>query len=107
MMLRSRVTRAAGTVVCRVSRRVTAPEWFPTELSRGGDNPHMSFVQRLVQKLASERSARDIEAESRDWMITCTQCRASRSVWDYGGIRWKARGTARMRAKCETCGTRT
>lgn len=37
-------------------------------------------------------------------MIQCTYCGYQRSVWDTGGIRYKATGTARQFRKCTNCG---
>jgi hypothetical protein len=47
-----------------------------------------------------------MEAESRAWKMRCT-CGAQTSVWERGGIRWKAKGSPRRRARCEACGQTT
>jgi hypothetical protein len=47
-----------------------------------------------------------MEAESRSWMVRC-DCGFERSVWDMGGIRWKARGRSRNYLKCPGCGQYT
>ena len=44
------------------------------------------------------------EAESRSWIATCPHCGASASIWDLGGIRYKASGTPSIRFKCPSCG---
>ena len=45
-----------------------------------------------------------MQAESRDWLIRCTYCGYERSVWDSGGVRYKAVGTARRLLRCPQCG---
>ena len=47
-----------------------------------------------------------MEAESRAWMVRCPHCGFERSVWDMGGIRYKAAGTSRNYMRCPSCGKR-
>lgn len=47
-----------------------------------------------------------MEAESRAWMVQCPKCGAERSVWDMGGIRYKAKGSSRWYRRCPSCGKR-
>jgi hypothetical protein len=49
---------------------------------------------------------RSMEAVSRRWMMRC-RCGFERSIWDMGGIRWKARGTSRSYMRCLGCGERS
>jgi len=65
-----------------------------------------SFIQRLVTCLVPRGWAESMEADSRAWMVRCP-CGSARSVWDLGGIRWKAAGEARWLRKCTQCGKRT
>jgi hypothetical protein len=44
-----------------------------------------------------------MEAESRAWIARCETCDGERSIWDLGGIRWKASGSPRRRLKCPAC----
>lgn len=44
-----------------------------------------------------------IEAESRDWMVRCRACGFERSLWDLGGLRWKAKGTTWTLGRCPAC----
>jgi ribosomal protein S27E len=44
------------------------------------------------------------EADSRTWVGACKHCGAETSVWDIGGIRYKAAGQPTTRVKCSTCG---
>jgi predicted RNA-binding Zn-ribbon protein involved in translation (DUF1610 family) len=65
----------------------------------------MTLIQKLVTSLAPKRIAEEMEAESRDWKMICPQCGHVRSVWDAGGIRWKARSVGkRMLQRCPGCG---
>lgn len=64
----------------------------------------MSAVQRLLAAFLSPKAAADMEAESRTWMATCPFCGLERSIWDLGGIRWKAAGNPRRRIHCPQCG---
>ena len=45
-----------------------------------------------------------MEAESRQWMVKCPNCGFEQSVWEMGGVRWKAAGSPRWRMKCPNCG---
>lgn len=63
----------------------------------------MGLIQRLVMKLVPQRMGKAMEAESRAWMIQCS-CGAERSVWDAGGIRYRAAGEPRRWQVCHTCG---
>jgi hypothetical protein len=44
-----------------------------------------------------------MEAESRQRMIRCP-CGFERSIWEAGGIRWKAAGRKRCYLRCPSCG---
>ena len=66
----------------------------------------MSTVQRLAKKLLPARTAAAMEAESREWRVLCA-CGHDRSIWDIGGIRYKAAGNPRTLMKCPACGKRT
>ena len=63
----------------------------------------LSFVQRLVRSLPGNWGS-DMEAESRKWMALCRECNTAKSIWDHGGIRWKAGGNPSTRLKCTSCG---
>lgn len=68
----------------------------------------MSLLQRFFVRLLPRRWARQMEAESRTWFLRCS-CGFARSVWDLGGIRWKAAGRPRTYSpgKCPQCGRRS
>jgi hypothetical protein len=66
-----------------------------------------SGIQKLFMGLVSPATALRMETESRSWMIRCPACNYERSVWETGGIRYKASGTARQLRQCPQCGKRT
>jgi ribosomal protein S27E len=38
-------------------------------------------------------------------MLKCNNCGSEKSVWEHGGIRWKAAGNPTRRMLCGSCGT--
>ncbi|HWB01826.1 MAG TPA: hypothetical protein VG796_02305 [Verrucomicrobiales bacterium] len=66
----------------------------------------MSFFQRLFVRLFPRKWVENMEAHSRSWMVRCP-CGFTQSVWDMGGIRWKAAGRPRWYLKCRKCGERS
>ena len=65
-----------------------------------------SRTQRLVGRLARRSWSASMETESRAWMVRCRTCGFERSIWELGGIRWKARGTKWTWGRCSNCGKR-
>ena len=63
----------------------------------------MNLMQKLFVALLPGKWAESMEAESRAWMARCP-CGFERSVWEAGGIRWKAVGKERCYASCPHCG---
>ena len=63
----------------------------------------MSFIQKLLVRLFPRSWAESMEAESREWMVRCA-CGFGQSIWELGGIRWKARGNKRLLRRCPKCG---
>jgi hypothetical protein len=66
----------------------------------------MSRTQRFFKMIFPKKWFESVEAESRDWMYRC-KCGATQSVWDAGGIRWKASGRSWQYRRCATCGKRS
>lgn len=66
----------------------------------------MSRFQRLIKMIFPQKWFEAAEAESRRWMIRC-KCGAGQSVWDAGGVRWKASGRTWAFRRCPTCGNRS
>jgi hypothetical protein len=66
----------------------------------------MSFSQRFCMKIFPASWAEDMRAESLTWFARCP-CGFERSIWEIGGIRWKAKGTPRRMMDCPSCKQRT
>lgn len=63
----------------------------------------MSWIQRFLYRLFPE-TAKDMEAESREWMLQCSSCGYEQSYWDIGGVRWKAYSKGkRTWMRCRNC----
>lgn len=63
----------------------------------------MTLIQQFLTTLLPKAWAEAMRAESLRWMVRCS-CGFERSIWDIGGIRWKAKGTPRRRLTCPQCG---
>ena len=61
------------------------------------------MLRSLIGFLSPAFLAR-IEAESRNWIMQCKKCGHQISVWDYGGMRYKAHGTVYRLGRCRGCG---
>ncbi|WP_420627740.1 hypothetical protein [Candidatus Leptofilum sp.] len=66
----------------------------------------MTVAQRLILTLLPRPWATAVVQESRQWHMQC-RCGHTLSVWDVGGIRFKAKGTPRRLWHCSECGQRT
>jgi hypothetical protein len=67
----------------------------------------MSFSQKLLQAILPRHWAEEMEAESRSWTLRCKTCGLERSLWDTGGVRWKAAGRPVRLVYCSQCGHAT
>ncbi|MBU0486508.1 MAG: hypothetical protein KKA07_13290 [Bacteroidetes bacterium] len=45
-----------------------------------------------------------IKAESMTWHFTCSSCGNTASIWEIGGVRYKASGKPLVSIKCPKCG---
>ncbi len=66
----------------------------------------MSAIQRFFKLILPQSWGESMEAESREWNVICP-CGHTRSVWDIGGIRWKAKGEKGVLMTCGKCRERT
>lgn len=66
-----------------------------------------SATQQQGAGRGSPDRAAAMEAESRTWMVRCPYCGFERSVWETGGVRYKASGTSRQLRRCPRCGRRS
>lgn len=62
----------------------------------------LSFVQKLLKMLLPASTFEDMRRESQQWKMLC-ECGHSDSVWDMGGIRYKATGEKRTLHRCRGC----
>jgi hypothetical protein len=69
----------------------------------------MSLLQRFFTAIFPRRWAESMEAHSRSWMVRCGRCGFAQSIWEMGGIRWKAGSGGRTATflKCTQCGQRS
>jgi hypothetical protein len=56
----------------------------------------LSFMQRFIRIFVSEATFAAMEAESKQWKVNCPACGHERSIWDMGGIRYKAAGNKKL-----------
>lgn len=64
----------------------------------------MTFLQKLLVTWLPSRWAQAIQAESQSWLLRCPACGTTRSVWDVGGIRFKAASRSkRLYLRCAHC----
>ena len=66
--------------------------------------PGLSATQRLFTGFVDAETAAAMEAHSRAWLVACPHCRHVRSIWDLGGVRYKAAGKPRTYLRCPPCG---
>jgi hypothetical protein len=66
----------------------------------------MSFIQRFFKAIFPRSWAESMEANSRAWKMRC-RCGFAQSIWESGGIRWKAAGNPRRYRRCPKCGQRS
>lgn len=69
----------------------------------------MTLTQKFVTTVLPKSWSQAIQAESQRWLLRCPACGDVRSIWDVGGVRFKARSTGKVvRIWCPQCGqTRT
>lgn len=65
----------------------------------------LSGTQRFFTRMLGREGAAAAEAESRGWLMVCPNCGFERSVWETGGVRYKASGgSSRVMMPCPNCG---
>lgn len=63
----------------------------------------LSFWQGFFKAILPKSMFDEMEKESRLWMVQCSNCKYERSIWDIGGIRWKAAGDPKVLRLCPNC----
>lgn len=66
----------------------------------------MTKFQQFLERWLPSKLFQSIQSESSAWILTCP-CGQKRSVWEIGGVRWKASGTAKRLLPCSGCGQNT
>lgn len=67
----------------------------------------MFDLRNFFLSIVPKSWARAMEAESKQWIGVCSKCGQESSVWEQGGIRWKATGRPRHLWHCPICERRT
>lgn len=60
-------------------------------------------LRDLIFRFMSPTHRREAEADSRAWFMTCGKCGKVSSIWDIGGVRYKAVGRPRSWFWCPAC----
>lgn len=60
------------------------------------------MLRSLISRLSPALMQR-IERESRTWLVNCQKCHHETSVWDAGGMRYKALGPVWRLGRCANC----
>lgn len=60
------------------------------------------MLRSLIARLSPTLLQR-IEAESRTWLMQCQKCGHEISVWEAGGMRYKALGPVWRLGRCVNC----
>jgi len=63
----------------------------------------MGVLRNLLLAIVPASWAESMERDSRGWKLVCP-CGHTRSIWEIGGIRWKAYGEPRKLLRCPGCG---
>lgn len=67
----------------------------------------LSGMQKFIKLFVSEATFTAMEAESKEWIMKCPHCNDEHSIWNMGGVRYKAAGNPRMYRFCPNCGQRS
>jgi hypothetical protein len=64
----------------------------------------MSMLQRFFLAILPRHWGESMKRDSQAWKLRCTTCDFTMSIWEAGGIRWKAasRGKRTM-MRCPRC----
>ena len=62
------------------------------------------WFRSLALRFLSPAGRVAAEAESRAWKATCPSCGLKTSIWDLGGLRYKAAGKPKRGLRCRSCG---
>ena len=64
----------------------------------------MTFIQKFVTTVLPKSWGQAIQTESQNWLLRCPACDSVHSVWDLGGIRFKAASShKKVMVRCPQC----
>ena len=79
-------------------------KWSSFRVFWSGDEPAPPVHDAQLSFLGAEARAK-AEEESKHWMAECPHCHQKTSIWDLGGVRYKAAGDGSWAAyRCTHCG---
>jgi hypothetical protein len=61
-------------------------------------------LRDIIFKFMSPKMRAEAEADSRAWVAKCPRCGTDNSIWDIGGVRYKAVGNKTSLVCCTGCG---
>lgn len=61
-------------------------------------------LRSFIMWFMGPQTKANAEAESRKWIATCPNCGKQTSIWDLGGLRFKAAGKPSQGFRCQQCG---
>ncbi len=61
-------------------------------------------LRDLILRFMSPKMRAEAEADSRKWAATCPRCQRVNSMWDVGGMRYRAVGNPVTLVRCAHCG---
>lgn len=64
----------------------------------------MPLMRSAILSVMPKRWRAALEAESRRWQTLCPNCQHQSTIWDLGGLRYKARDDGRLGIWCPKCG---
>ena len=63
-------------------------------------------MRNFIMWFMSAKTKAAAEADSRRWGFTCSKCGERSSIWDIGGLRYKAVGEPTSLVMCPKCGNK-
>ena len=63
----------------------------------------LSQAQKIMKFFSSSERFEKMKSESLQWKFICPVCSREGSLWEAGGIRYKAKGKPKVRLKCPAC----
>lgn len=63
----------------------------------------LSLAQRLIRFFVSAATFQRMKEDSMRWVFVCASCQKESSIWEIGGIRYKAFGESRTGIMCPGC----